>query len=196
MPYLRKVTKNGTDYFYMFHTMRNNGKFDKLTKYLGKRKPTEKELQTIKKNFMEEINEKKNSKNKNLISLLQGIQQRYGYLPLNELKKLSKKEKVPGTDIFGVVSFYSQFRLQKPAKYTISVCTGTACHVKGSEKILNFMEKHLGIIRNTTSKNGLIRLETVNCIGACAKAPAIMINEKIYGKVDEKKIRELIDNLK
>ncbi len=198
MPYLKKLTKNGNDYYYLFHTVRNNGRYDKPCKYVGKKRPDKETLEKMKKEFLEEIksNNGKAKKKANLISALQDIQDKHGYLPMSELKTFSKKNNIPGTDIFGVVSFYSQFRLEKPAKYTISVCTGTACHVKGSENILSFLEQQIGIKRNNTTENGLIRLETVNCIGACAKAPAIMINERIYGKVTKDKLKELLAGLK
>ncbi|MFW6014411.1 MAG: NAD(P)H-dependent oxidoreductase subunit E [Nanoarchaeota archaeon] len=196
MPYLKKLVKNDRGYYYLFHTVRNNGKYDKLSKYVGKEKPGKTQLEKMKKEFLDEINNKKDKRKGNLVELLQKIQQKHGYLPLNELKKLSRSKNIPGTDIFSVVSFYSQFSLEKPAKYTIYVCTGTACHVKGSEDLLKTLERTLGIKRNTTTNDRLIRLETVNCIGACAKAPAIMINDKVYGKVTREKITELIKQLK
>ncbi len=202
MPYLKKLIKNNRSYYYLFHTVRNNGKYDKLSKYVGKKKPAKAELEDIKKKFLNEINynnKSNNNKDKrkdNLVELLQKIQQKHGYLPVNELKKLSRNKNIPGTDIFSVVSFYSQFSLQKPAKYTIYVCTGTACHVKGSEDLLTTLERTIGIERNTTTNDRRIRIETVNCIGACAKAPAIMINDKVYGKVTREKIKELIKQLK
>lgn len=132
----------------------------------------------------------------NLVMELQKIQDRLGYLPRISLEKLSLKKGIPGTEIFSVATFYSQFRLEKTAKYTIYVCTGTACHVKRSAALLKFIEKTLGIIAGEMTKNKLIKLETVNCIGACAKAPAIMINDRVYGDLDNKRLTDILQGLK
>lgn len=202
MPYLKKIDKKGNSYYYLYHTIRDGKKFKKASKYLGKEKPQAKELKELKERFLEEINEKKENKinaanNRiNLISVLQEIQDKKGYLPLKELERLSTEKGIAGTDIFAVATFYSQFRLEKPAKYTIYVCTGTACHVKKSSSLINYMTELLGIKPGETTENGLVRLETVNCIGACAKAPAVMINDKVYGNVNNNKLKELIEKLK
>lgn len=202
MPYLKKLVKNGNGYYYLFHTIREGEKFKKVSKYLGKKKPSQKDLEKLKEDFMSEIKdnfflEKNDYKTKlNLVKALQDIQDEKGYLSEKELKKLSIEKGIPGTNIFSVSTFYSQFKLEKPAKHTIYVCTGTACHVKGSSPLIKFLEQTLGIKAGETTKNGLVALETVNCIGACAKAPAIMINDKVYGKVTNQMIVKLIEKLK
>jgi NADH:ubiquinone oxidoreductase subunit E len=131
-----------------------------------------------------------------LIEELQEIQSKNGFLPMKELEKLSKSRKIPGTDIFAVATFYNQFRFNPPAKYTIYVCTGTACHVKKSPELIRQIGSALGIKPGETTKNNLIKLETVNCIGACAKAPSMMVNDKVYGLVDKSKLNEILEGLK
>jgi len=132
----------------------------------------------------------------NLIAELQAVQDRYGYLPMDVLKTLSKEHKIPGTEIFAVATFYNQFKFDKPAKHTIQVCTGTACHVKRSADLLSQIQKTLKIRPGEITKDGLIKLETVNCIGACAKAPAMMVDDKVYGLVDQDKLRQILGALR
>lgn len=199
MPYLKELKKNNVSYYYLYHTIRDGKKYKKVSKYLGKTKPTSSELKKEKEKFLLNLknnNYKKNLNQSNLIVILQKIQKKKGYLPIEELEKLSRSENIPGTEIFSVASFYSQFKTNKPAKYLISVCTGTACHVKGSRILVDFICDNLGIKPNEATKNNLIKLETVNCIGACAKAPAITINNKVYGNVTNNNIKNKISKLK
>lgn len=130
-----------------------------------------------------------------MVTSLQDIQAKNGYLPPEELLRLSKECNLPGVNIFGVATFYNQFRLTKPAKYIVSVCRGTACHVKSSDKLLESAEKLLGIKAGESTSDSLITLETVRCIGACAKAPAVMINNTVYGNLTPEKLRELLQSL-
>lgn len=132
----------------------------------------------------------------NTVAALQEIQDRKGYLPRADLVRLSRLSGIAGTDIFSVVTFYSQFRLTPPARHTVCVCTGTACHVRGSAGIMKYMEEALGIKKNETAKNGLIRLESVNCIGACARAPAVTADGRVYGQMTKPKAQELLEKLK
>jgi NADH:ubiquinone oxidoreductase subunit E len=131
----------------------------------------------------------------NLITELQALQDEFGYLPMEKLEELSRKKGYPGTDIFSVATFYNQFKFEKPAKYTIYVCTGTACHVKRSPELIRQIEQSLGIKPGETTKNGMVKLETVNCIGACAKAPSMMINDKVYGLLDAEKMKVILAGL-
>ncbi len=200
MPYLRAVKKRGNRYYYLFHTIRDGNKSRRISKCVGRKKPEPDKLEQLKLEFLEEIEKSRQSGGEygriNLIATLQEIQDKFGYLPEKELEKLSKEKGIPGTDIFGVATFYSQFTLQKPAKYIIQVCTGTACHVRKSNLLLQYLEQALGIRAGETTQNGLIKLETVNCIGACAKAPALMINDSVYGNVTNNRLTELLKNLK
>jgi NADH-quinone oxidoreductase subunit E len=138
----------------------------------------------------------KYSSRKDLIPALQDIQKAFGYLSEEHLEILSKKIKTPLTIISGVATFYNQFKMKPIGRYHISVCRGTACHVHDSGELLKFLEKKLKIKAGDLTVDGKFSLEPVNCIGACAKAPAMMINDTVYGELTEKKISHIIDSLK
>jgi len=131
-----------------------------------------------------------------LMPALQEIQKEYGYLSEENLILLSKKINVPLSQISGVATFYNWFKLKPIGKYHISVCRGTACHVNNSEQLLKFIEKKLKITAGNLTDDKVFSLECVNCIGACAKAPAIMINDVVYGELTEKKIDIVLDGLR
>lgn len=139
---------------------------------------------------------KKYDSRKDMIAALQEIQEKFGYISEENAEELSRKIKTPLVEISGVATFYNMFRLKPIGKYHISMCRGTACHVQGSESLLTFLEKMLKIKAGELTPDGLFSIEAVNCIGACAKAPAMMINEKVYGQLDEKKIKHIIDDIK
>lgn len=139
---------------------------------------------------------KKYTSRKDMIAALQDIQRNFGYVSEEHAEKLSVQIKTPLVDISGVVTFYNMFRLKPIGKYHLSMCRGTACHVQGSESLLTFLEKMLKIKAGELTPDGLFSIEAVNCIGACAKAPAMMINDKVYGQLDEKKIKHIIDDIK
>ena len=141
------------------------------------------------------ILEKYDSKD-DLLPAMQDIQRAYGYLSEENLEMLSKKLHIPLTIISGVATFYNWFKLKPVGKYHISVCRGTACHVHNSGELLKVLEKKLRIKTGEITEDMNFSLESVNCIGACAKAPAIMINETVYGELDERKIDKLLSSLK
>ena len=147
---------------------------------------------------MREISEilKKYSDKEDLIPSLHEIQKEFGYLSEENLILLSKKINVPLAQISGVATFYNWFKLKPIGKYHISVCRGTACHVNNSEQLLYFLEKKLKIKAGELTDDKIFSLECVNCIGACAKAPAMMINDTVYGELTEKKIDKIIEDLK
>jgi NADH:ubiquinone oxidoreductase subunit E len=132
----------------------------------------------------------------NIINLLLDMQEREGYLSRGSMIKLSKDKNIPGVNLSGVATFYAQFKLTPRGKYVISLCRGTACHVKNSELIIEYLEETLGIKKGQTTKDNKFTLETVNCIGACAKAPAMMINGTVYGELTKTKVKKIIDELK
>jgi len=131
-----------------------------------------------------------------LIMVLQDIQDHFGYLPEDALNLVSERLRVPRARIYGIATFYSQFRLKPLGKYVIQICNGTACHVKGAPALIDELEGFLGIKNGETTSDGNFTLLTVNCIGACGLAPVIMINEEIYGKVTADKIHEIVSSLK
>lgn len=129
----------------------------------------------------------------NVINILQKLQEEKGYLDEKEIIKISKEFDIPTVDLYGVATFYSLFNLEPKGENIITVCSGTACHVKKSEGITVELEKLLGIKRGKTTKDGKFTLETVNCIGACARAPAMMIGGEVFGELTPKKIKKILD---
>lgn len=127
-----------------------------------------------------------------IIPLLQDIQERYGYLPEEKVRMVASYTGVSVSRVFGVATFYNQFRLKPLGKYLIRVCRGTACHVKGSKQILEKLEQELGCKAGNTSRDGMFTLETVACIGACSIAPVITIGDDFHGKVTSRDIPRLL----
>ena len=148
------------------------------------------------KNLPEElvkIFEKYAKKRENVIPLLQDVQEKYGYLSKESLINISEYLNVPTSNIYGVATFYNQFRLLPLGKHIIRVCRGTACHVKGSEKILEKIESDLNIKAGETTPDGLFTIETVACVGACSIAPVITVDEEFYGRLQQKDVTALLD---
>jgi len=139
------------------------------------------------------IFEKYTKKRENVIPLLQDVQEKYGYLSKENLISISEYLNVPTSNVYGVATFYNQFRLVPLGKHLIRVCRGTACHVKGSDKILDKIESELNIKAGETTSDELFSLETVACVGACSIAPVITVDEEFYGRLQQKDITALID---
>ena len=131
-----------------------------------------------------------------LIPLLQDLQHRYGYLPRRVLEWVSGKTGIPVSRMFGVITFYAQFYLDKRGKHIVRCCQGTACHVKGAPAIIDAVERELGIGAGQTTADGLFTFETVNCLGACALAPLVVIDDEYYGKMDQSKVGRIIAKVK
>lgn len=128
----------------------------------------------------------------NMIAMLQDIQGIHGYLPEDDIIRVARHLGVPTSRVYGVATFYNQFRLTPLGKHVIRVCRGTACHVKGSLDILNILESELGIEAGETTKDLKFTIETVACIGACSIAPVIVIDDKYYGGLTSKSVYKLI----
>src|SRR5574344_1057332 len=129
-----------------------------------------------------------------LISLLQEIQENEGFLSEEAIVKTGKKLKIPTSKIYGVATFYNQFRFEPTGKYHVMVCRGTACHVLGSLTVLQELEKVLKIKAGQTTRDGLFSIEVVACMGACGLAPVININGSFYAKVTSESIKEIIES--
>lgn len=123
---------------------------------------------------------------------LHSIQDECGYISEDNQKYLSKELNVPLSEIYGIITFYNRFSLVPKGKYNIQVCTGTACYVKGAEAVLQEFKKILKIEEGEVTKDGKFSLEAVRCIGACGLAPAIVINDEVYGKMTVKKVEEVL----
>ena len=127
-----------------------------------------------------------------LMPVLHEGQKIFGALPLEIQQYISKELKVPLADIYGVVTFYSQFSLVPNGEYHIGVCLGTACYVKGSQAIIDRISRDLEVKVGCTSESGKFSLEATRCIGACGLAPVITINEDVYGRLVESDIPDIL----
>jgi NADH-quinone oxidoreductase subunit E len=126
-----------------------------------------------------------------LIPLLQQVQGALGYVPEDAVYLISEKSSVPASEVFGVLTFYAQFRLVPQGRNVIRVCRGTACHVRGGSAVRRALEKTLGIQPGETTADMEYSLETVACIGACALAPTMTINDQVHGQMNAKKVEEM-----
>jgi len=178
---LRHLNINDSCYYYLVEKGKRI--------YLGKEKPTKDELEDL-------IKLKPQITDKNIIELLQDVQKGKNFISEEDLIRLSQNLDIPLIKLTGVASFYKSFKTEKQGKYKIKLCNGTACNIKHSPELLRYIETKLNIKSGETSKDGLFSLEVVNCIGACARAPAIMINEDIYGNLTKDKVEKLIEDLK
>ena len=127
-----------------------------------------------------------------LIPLLQAAQDSYGYIPEKAILYISEMVDIPAADIYGVITFYSQFRLKPLGKLVVKICEGTACHVNGAKNILTTLKKELGIAIDETTEDGLFTLQSVACLGCCSLSPVIMINDETYGRLTPDKIKNIV----
>jgi len=127
-----------------------------------------------------------------VIPLLQELQRRDGYLSPEGLAEVATYTQAPLSRVYGVATFYSQFRLTRPGRHVIRVCEGTACHVLGSTEILGELEERLGVREGGTTSDGLFTLEIVRCLGCCSLAPAMMIDHETFGRLNRKRLAEVI----
>lgn len=141
------------------------------------------------KAFIEEWKEKPG----NLIMVLHQVQQTYGYIPREVAIEVSELLSVPLAKIYGVVTFYNFFKLQKAGKYIIQVCLGTACYLRGGDDLMKTLERELGIGVNGTTPDGLFSVEAVRCLGCCGLAPVIVVNGEVHGKLETKDIPVIIE---
>ena len=132
----------------------------------------------------------------NLITILNEVQEKYGYIPKVAQLEIADYLKIPVAEVYGVITFYSRFTLNPKGKYNISICLGTACFVKGSKEILERAKEKLGIDEGETTADGMFSLDTTRCVGACGLAPVFTVNNEVYGKATVKKLDEVLDELK
>lgn len=129
-----------------------------------------------------------------LIPILQEVQELDGFLSREAMTRIGQHLRLPASKVFGVATFYNQFRFQPAGRFHVQVCRGTACHVKGSAGLLEAVRKELKIDPGQTTKDGLFSLETVACIGACGLAPVICVNGNFHARVTREQIREVLDS--
>ncbi|HBS86494.1 MAG: NADH dehydrogenase [Bacteroidetes bacterium GWF2_38_335] len=133
--------------------------------------------------LMDPLIEKYKSKKGNMIPLLQGTMELYGYIPKEAFIKLSERTGLKLSDMYGVATFYAQFRLNPVGKHIIKVCHGTACHVQNANAITDALKEALNVNDGETTEDGMFTLESVACLGCCSLAPVMMIGSESYGKL-------------
>ena len=131
-----------------------------------------------------------------LISILQKAQDIYGYLPKEAIELIAERTGIATSEIMGVGTFYTQFRFEPVGKYLIMLCQGTACHVNGSELILQTIKDELGIDDGQTTEDGLFSLKCVACLGCCSLSPVMMVNEDTYGSLTPDKTKKILKELR
>ena len=131
-----------------------------------------------------------------LINILHKTQEAFGYLPAEVQQVIAKELNIPTAKVYGVVTFYAFFTMQPKGLHKISVCTGTACYVRGAEKVVDELTKELNIKVGEVTPDGEFSLDCLRCVGACGLAPVMMIGEKVYGHVDPKEIKGILDSYK
>lgn len=141
----------------------------------------------------DEIIDRYNAEKESLIQVLQDITSEYNYLPEPCLRRVTQRLNVPLSEVFEVATFYKAFSLEPRGKHLVHVCLGTACHVRGAPQILNKIERTLNIKAGQTSEDLMFTLETVNCLGACALGPVVVIDGEYHGQVTQTEIEELLD---
>jgi NADH-quinone oxidoreductase subunit E len=128
-----------------------------------------------------------------LIPALQAVQDKFGYLPETAMEEIGQVAGVSQNVVYGVASFYSQFRFTKPGEHMIKVCLGTACHVRGAASLVDSLERDLHIEPGKTTTDGKFSLEEVRCFGSCALAPVIVVDDQVYGNATAAKAQEILD---
>ncbi|TFG90882.1 MAG: NADH-quinone oxidoreductase subunit NuoE [Candidatus Atribacteria bacterium] len=147
---------------------------------------------------IKEIINKYGNKRENLLQILHDIQNQspQNYISEENIKTLSEKMKIPISDIRGTASFYTMYSFDPRGKYVIRVCESPPCHILGAQTIFKAIETKLGIKEGETTKDGFFTLEGTSCLGVCSVAPAMMINDEVYGNLDEEKIGKILEQIR
>lgn len=131
-----------------------------------------------------------------LIGILQDVQTQYKYLPKHPLERVAELLKIPLSQVFSVATFFRAFSLEPRGKHVCQVCMGTACHVRGAKGVLDELERELDVKAGKTTKDGEFVLETVNCLGACALGPIVVIDDNYHGKISALKVSALMKEVR
>lgn len=145
--------------------------------------------------YIDEMTDQYPTKPEYLIVLLQDIQKKYGYISYETMRLACEHTKVPLTQAYSVATFYQSFRLEPLGEHEIKVCLGTACHLKGAQRIVEEIERKLKVASGGTTEDMRFTLNTVNCVGACALAPVVSIDDKYHPNATSKKINKQLDHL-
>jgi len=148
------------------------------------------------KDKLDEILSRYSGKREELIPILQEAQEQFGYLPSEVMLRIARFLRMSESTVFGVATFYAQFKFVPSGRRTVRVCRGTACHVRGGARILREIEKQLGIKPGETTDDLEYSLETIACFGSCALAPVIVIGDNVYGRMTPSKIGQILSDTK
>jgi len=151
---------------------------------------------TVDTGLLDHLIKKFKGKRGNIIPLLQGAQNIYGYIPRQAFEKISNDAGIKINDMYGVATFYAQFRLKPVGKHVVRICHGTACHVQGATAVTDELVSFLNIKDGETTPDRLFTLESVACLGCCSLAPVMMIGDNTYGKLSKKKTVDVIKDIK
>lgn len=142
--------------------------------------------------FIEQWKEKEG----NLIMVLHKVQELFGYIPRETAFAVAERMKVPVAKIYGVVTFYHLFKLEKPGRNQIAVCMGTACYLKGGEDLILELERLLGVGLNTVTEDGEFSVEAVRCVGCCGLAPVLTVNGEVFGNLKTAQLKKIVAQFK
>ena len=148
------------------------------------------------KEKLKEILSPYSGKKDELIPILQEAQEQFGYLPPEVMLEIAKFLRLPESTVFGVSTFYAQFKFSPTGRKKVRLCRGTACYVRGAPRILEEVEKYLGIKPGETTEDLEYSLETIACFGSCALAPVMVVDDNVYGRMTPKKVAQILGNAK
>lgn len=152
-------------------------------------------ISSVRKNKIDEVLIRYRMDKSKIVAILQDVQSENGYLPEELLQYVALQLQIPVSQLYFLSTFYRAFSLKPRGKHLITVCLGTACHVKGGQKIVEAIQKMFNVCPGETTKNGLLTLETVNCLGACAIGPIVVVDGKYHGHVNLAKLDRLIKGI-
>ena len=153
-------------------------------------------METDTKKQLDDILSNHNGNSSDLIPILQAAQERFGYLPEEVMAGIARFLQLPPSAVYGVSTFYAQFKLTPTGRRTVKVCRGTACHVRGANRILQEIERELTIKPGETTEDREYSLETIACFGSCALAPVMVVDKTVYGRMTPKKVGQILADSK
>ena len=153
-------------------------------------------LSEAKVNFIKEVCKSYGNKPGEVINVLHKVQGEYGYLPAEVQELVAKELGIPVSRVYGIVSFYSFFTMTPKGEHPISVCLGTACYVRGAEKVLDELKRQLGINVGEVTPDGKFSLTRLRCVGACGLAPVIEVGDKVYGRMTPDRVKDVLAEYK
>jgi len=145
---------------------------------------------------MEKISDEFDKAQREVIHILHKVQKQFGYIPAQTISQISRELKISESEIFGILTFYKAFTLKPRGKHLVTICMGTACHVRGAPMILDEFKRELGIEPGETTEDNLFTLETVNCVGACALGPIAIVDGDYHGQMKTREVGKLFEKFK